>query len=59
MKSSHTIVPIRSASVIRTAADFSRWIDKELQYLESRWNHLAAPAALRVGRNVLRCPKPR
>lgn len=59
MKSPETVTHFRPSSVIRTAADFSRWIDTELKSLESKWNHLAAPCALRTGRNIVRCPKPR
>ena len=29
---------------------FSRWVDDELARLVSQWEHLAAPAALRIGR---------
>jgi len=63
MKSSQTVIPTRPTSVIRTAADFSRWIEKELSVLEAQWTHLAAPCALRSGRrsggNAARLPKPR
>jgi hypothetical protein len=37
-------------------ADFSDRLDAQLTLLVALWQHLAAPAALRVGRNCSRRP---
>ena len=38
---------------------FTRWLDRELEALVSRWEHTAAPSALRSPRFRFRTAKPK